>query len=111
MPWADDGVRWFGVKVWKTWRVQGSLLEHVEESIHAVRASSEEDAREKALASARRDDSHFRNEDDEEVTIALSHIDHIFDTHETRMTSGTEIFSRVYELDDEGVIDGGWPQE
>jgi hypothetical protein len=105
----SETLRWFGVKIWNTWRVEDSPLEHVEETVVAVRAHNSRDAKERALKFSKKSESDFRNEDGEQVSIRISVVGAVYDTGEARLhRNGVELFSQLYELED-GLIDGGWP--
>jgi hypothetical protein len=108
VAWVDAGSRWWGVKVWKTWSINDERS-HVEEAVYLVRAESEDKAAEAGWASAVRADDDFTNEHGETVTIRASHVDHVYDLHVARLRSGGEVFSLLYELDDEGAINTEHP--
>ncbi len=106
--WAESGPRWFGVKVWKTWLVAGTDA-YVEESIYVVRAPDSASAQHQAGQAARRDAIGYLNEEGEAVDIHVSRISTAYDMKTTRLTSGLEVFSQLFEVSDDGVIDWDWP--
>jgi hypothetical protein len=110
MAWVESGRCWFGVRVWKTWAVQ-EQVGHLEEAIYLVKASAEQEAREFALRAASRDESDFLNELNEPVKVRVYKVGHVYDLHKARLNSGAEAFSLLYELDEEGDFDFGFPFE
>lgn len=105
---VESGQRWFGVRVWKTWAVSDEVS-HLEESIYLVKAPTEEDARQGALQAATRDESDFLNELGEPVKIRVHEVGFVFDPHQARLTSGSEVFSLLHELDDDGRFGFAFP--
>ena len=110
MPWTESGPRWFGVKFWKTWAVDGEIG-HVEETIYIVRANDAAQAEASGWRAARRDDDDFLNEDGEPVQIRVRKLDHVWDMRESRIRSGNEVFGELFELDDDGGVALGLPTD
>src|SRR4051794_31535054 len=104
MPWTETGQRWFGVKFWKTWAVNGEVG-HVEEAVYMVRAENTVDAEAAGWRAARRDDDDFVNDDGDPVQIRVAKLDYVWDMKESRLRSGTEVLGQLFELDDDGEID------
>jgi hypothetical protein len=109
-PFRNDRRRWFAVKVWMTWRVGDAPLDHVEERIYLVRATSTDEAHTKGHKRAARANRTFENELGETVTISLASVDSVYDTWAARVSDGFEVFGQVFELED-GEIDSGHPTE
>jgi hypothetical protein len=103
MVWSESGPRWFGVKFWKTWAVNGEVG-HVEEAVYVVRAENVADAEAAGWSAARRDDNDFRNEDGELVQVRVAKLDYVWDMKASRLRSGTEVLGQVFEVDEDGTI-------
>ncbi|HSH61459.1 MAG TPA: DUF4288 domain-containing protein [Acidimicrobiales bacterium] len=96
------------MKVWKTWSVAGTDA-YVEESVYVVRAPDAESAQHLAVEAARRDAGGFLNEEGEAVDIQVSTASTAYDMKTTRLRGGCEVFSQLFEVGDDGVINWDWP--
>jgi hypothetical protein len=110
VTWAEEGTRWWGVRIWREWSVSGALS-HMEECVLLLRAETEADASAAAWTAACRSDSDFLNSDGETVTIRTTSVDHVYDMKLSRLRSGAEVFSLLFEVAPDGGIDAGPAEE
>jgi hypothetical protein len=73
--------------------------------VYLVRAGDAEEAEMKGRGSALRDDSLYLNDEGKPATVTLVRVDHVHDLLMNRLRSGAEVFSLLYETDDDGGID------
>lgn len=102
----------FGVKVWRSWTVDGyDSPGALEEAVLLIRAGSPEEAADAALAKSRAAESEHQNSDGATVRIRTLGVDWVFDAHASRAVSGLEVFARLYEVDDDEPPPFGPPPE
>lgn len=98
--------RWFGVKVWRTWSIADEAR-FFEEVVLAVRATSGEEASEKAIGLALEADCNTVNDKGEEFLVRVVNVDCVFEGHSQQLVYQTdqEVFGQLYTMNPDDTVE------